>query len=381
MKRLEHNKKNYFKYMKKIILLTLIVGFVFPLGMQATNSGITVGPYLQRVSKKAATVLVRTDTDQKLILKYKKESAKKWKTKTDVTASSTHRYRLLRLKKKNNYKYYLTDSSGNRLTQTYTFETRSKIKKNNPLKVAVLGDSRTGDEARLSVAQQIMRWDPEMILHSGDFGDTGTETEFIDDVFTPYQALLAERVMYGAIGNHDFTTAEAAPYKEFFELPQKNSGSENYYSFTVDKAHFITINTSMKYIEGSDQYIWLDQELAASNKKWKIVFMHHPPYSSGSHGSTEAMWDTIVPLFEAYGVDLVFTGHDHCYERNQEINGVRYIVSAGGGAPLYDQVNDATYSEKFLSDYHFVGMVIYPKKIKIKAIDDQGYVFDRLTIK
>ena len=367
--------------MKKQFLISLIISLFFPLSVfGATNSGIETGPYIQRVTKKAATVLLTTETEKKLSIKYKKTGNKKWKTKTDSSSSTSHRYRLLRLKPNTDYSYYIIDENRDRLSKTYTFHTRRKIKK-NPLKIAVLGDSRNTNSNQILVAQQMLHWNPDMVFHTGDICANGIRDEFIDDFFIPYQSLLAEKPFYTALGNHEYRTNEGYYYKEFFELPQKNSSSEDYYSFNENKIHIVSINTSLDYSEGSEMYDWLVQDLENTNKKWKIVIMHHPPYSSGAHGSTQSMWDNLVPLFEHYKVDLVLTGHDHVYERIQEIDGVRYVVTAGGGAPLYSEDNPINESEKFLSDYHFVGLKVYPKKIKLQAIDKYGYVFDKITIK
>lgn len=367
--------------MKKQILIALTLSLCFPLSVFATNSGIEAGPYMQRVYKKAATVLLTTEAEQKLNIKYKKTGNKKWKTKTDSVSSTSHRFRLLRLKQDTDYSYYIVDENGNRLSKTYTFHTRRDIKKKNPLKIAVLGDSRDTNSNQILVAGQMLHWNPDMILHTGDVCRTGARAEFIDDFFIPYQALIAEKPFYTALGNHEYQTNSGYYYKEFFELPQKNSFSEDYYSFNENKIHITSINTSLDYSEGSEMYNWLASDLSNTNKKWKIVITHHPPYSSSTHGSTTNMWNTIVPLFEQYNVDLVLSGHDHTYERIQEINGVRYIVTAGGGAPPYTKDNPIDQSEKFLSDYHFVGLKVYPKKIKFQAIDKYGYVFDKITIK
>ncbi len=369
--------------MKKFILVGIISFLFIPFSTgAATNSGLTIGPYLQRVTKKAVTIKVRTESEQKLIFKYQKDGAKKWKTKRDSSSTTTHRYRLTSLKADKDYVYYLTDEDGDRVTQNYFFHTRKVITKDNPLKIAVIGDSGNGSVAQYKVATQMMEWEPEMMLHTGDVAyNDGTYAQFEDYFFTPYQPLLAQIPFYGSIGNHDYRTDDAGPYKDYFEYPTKLSSSEDYYSFNEDDVHIVALNSVIDYSEGSDQYNWLEQDLQDADQDWKIVFFHYPPYSSGMHGPEEDMRDSIVPLFEEYNVDLVLNGHDHTYERNKKVNGIYYIVTGGGGGSLYTQDNDTVYSKVFLSDYHFVGLTIYPKKIKVKAIDKSGYVFDRLTIK
>lgn len=345
------------------------------------DSGITIGPYLQRVSTNAATILVRTDEAQQVTLNYRAADASKWKRSTESTTATTHRYRLTSLKRGQSYEYYLTNSSGARLTQTYTFTTQRTITNANPLRVAVLGDSGVANTTQYEVASEMAAWQPELLLHTGDIAyDSGTEQEFIDKFFVVYSSMLSEMPFYGSIGNHDHTTDSAAPYKDLFETP-KNSGTEDYYSFNYDNTHFVSLNSNLDYSVGSDMYEWLDADLAATTKKWVIVYFHHPPYSSGEHGSSPELQSILVPLFEEHNVDLVLNGHDHTYERFNTINGVQYIVTGGGGNSLYDLVDELDESALFLSENHFVGLTISNKQLRIQAIDEDGFVFDSVTLK
>ena len=98
----------------------------------------------------------------------------------------------------------------------------------------------------------------------------------------------------------------------------------------------MTLDTNSDYEPGSKQYQFLKRDLAGTSRPFKVFFGHHPAYSSGSHGSTKKMQEYLQPLFEENGVQLVFAGHDHDYERTI-VNGITYVVSGGGGAPLYGQ--------------------------------------------
>lgn len=342
-----------------------------------TDSGITFGPYVQRVSETGATIFIRTDESQVLTLNYRKVGADNWKTKEDSTAKTTHRFRLTSLKQGNEYEYYITEADGDRLTLTYTFQTEKDVTADDPLRVAVVGDYGSFSTDEFRVVTQMMWWDPDLIITTGDNAyDSGTLSEFATNVFKPYQPLLAEVPMYASMGNHDYYTEEGAPMKEIFELPQANSGTEDYYSFNYDNIHFVALNTNLDYSVGSDQYTWLQEDLENADQRWKIVYFHHPVFSSGEHGSTPDMDSILAPLFSANDVDVVFNGHDHNYERNQKVNGVLYVVTGGGGKSLYDQLTENEYSEVFVSEYHFVGLTIDNSEMKLKAIDKRGYVFD-----
>ena len=80
------------------------------------------------------------------------------------------------------------------------------------------------------------------------------------------------------------------------------------------------------------QLDWINQTMAADPNKWKVAFFHHPPFSSAKfHGSDDKMREVPHPLFLKYGVSVVFTGHDHVYERIKPQDGIQYFVTGSGG--------------------------------------------------
>ncbi len=368
------NKATFFTFSALISLLPFISQATL------TDSGLTIEPYLQRVTKHAVTILARTDTSQTVTLYYHQVGATNWKSQTEDIADTEHRYRLTSLKRGYQYEYYLEDSSGEALTQVHTFRTQKDVTNDDPLRVAVFGDSGVGTTTQYEVGMEMTKWDPELFLHTGDIVyDSGTEQEFIDKFFTVYSNLLSEVPFYGSIGNHDYTTELAGPYKELFETPT-NGDDEDYYSFNYDNTHFVSLNSNLDYSVSSTMYNWLDDDLGDTSKKWVVVFFHHPPYSSGSHGSTVDMQTTLVPLFEEHNVDLVLNGHDHSYERFDPINEVQYIVTGGGGNTLYPEGTPIPESAFFLSENHFVGLTISTDTLALEAIDEDGFVFDTVTL-
>ena len=154
------------------------------------------------------------------------------------------------------------------------------------------------------------------------------------------------------MGNHEYKVyggsggcEDAGPYRDHFSTYPKDSNDNLNYSFDIDNIHFVSFDNSRASTEtgnpppfrsGSDSYQWLESNLVTTSAEWKIVLMHVPAYSCGKHGSSSMVRNNLVSLFENQEVDLVITGHDHSYQRFIPINGVTHIVSAGGGAPLYD---------------------------------------------
>ncbi|MFQ6032282.1 MAG: dockerin type I domain-containing protein, partial [Candidatus Zixiibacteriota bacterium] len=153
---------------------------------------------------------------------------------------------------------------------------------------------------------------------------------------------------------------------------------ESYYSFDYGNSHFIGLDTEIPYGPSSAQYQWLKADLqGAYNNTFIFVFMHKHPYCAGGHNSTIGLRDTLSPLFETYRVDMVFSGHSHFYQRNGPINGVTYIITAGGGAPLYTPAESSwtQYSEK---SHHCVDFTVWPDSLKFKMVRTDGSVGDSL---
>lgn len=239
------------------------------------------------------------------------------------------------------------------------------------------GDTRSDSVSHQSVIDRMAAYEFEFFLHGGDLVNDGNNTSDWRTYFDVEDTLLQIKQFVPAIGNHEFPYW---PYDTLFALPD----SKDYYAINFGHAHFITLNSEAASLDSpSTQWLWLKDDLinAGSDTSiyWIIVNFHRPPYSSGSHGSQIDVRNAWCPLFETYGVDIVFSGHDHDYERTIPIDDVVYIVTGGGGAPLYDV--DSTwftaYSEK---TYHFCLINITDKILLLEAIKPDGTIFDSLII-
>jgi hypothetical protein len=222
---------------------------------------------------------------------------------------------------------------------------------------AVLGDFGESGSGEAAVASLIKSWQPEFIVTTGDnnYPEGAAETidanigQYFHEFIFPYKGKYgpgaSENRFFPSLGNHDWMAPRAKPYFDYFELP----GNERYYDFVRGAVHFFAIDSDINEPEGitasSKQALWLKQQLAKSKARWQVVYMHHPPYSSGSHGSTlETQWP-----FKEWGVDLVLAGHDHIYER-LSVGGLPYIVIGLGGRQIYPFINDATGSQTRYND-------------------------------
>ena len=177
--------------------------------------------------------------------------------------------------------------------------------------------------------------------------------------------------LYPSLGNHEYY---GEPYFKYFLLLNRNP----WYSFDNGPVHIICLDSNIKNSLRFSQIFWLINDLKDNEKPFTIVFFHHPPYSSGNHGSTIYLRFIWGPIFEHFNVDIVFNGHDHCYERGK-VKNVNYIVTGGGGAPLYDIGNKwwTIHSEK---SYHFCLLTCDNNKLLCESIKPDGTVFDSFEI-
>jgi hypothetical protein len=242
------------------------------------------------------------------------------------------------------------------------------------LKFAVIGDSGTGGSSQYRVAERLIasraNFPYEFVLMMGDnlYGSEGPSA--YDRKFErPYKPLLDGGVkFYASLGNHD------EPNQRFYK--GFNMNGQRYYSFKPKgNVRFFALDSN--YMDKA-QLDWLDKELNASGSDWKVVYFHHPIYSSGGrHGSDEELRQQLEPLFLKYGVDAVFQGHEHFYERIKPQKGIYYFIS-GGAAKLREgniQKSELT-AKAFDTGYHFMLIEIAKDTLNFQAISDQGKVID-----
>ena len=210
------------------------------------------------------------------------------------------------------------------------------------VRFAVIGDFGDAGPNESSVAALVNQWQPDFVITVGDNNYPSGAAETIDEnigqyfhgFIAPYGgkfgAGAGENRFFPSLGNHDWLTAGAQPYLDYFTLP----GNERYYDFVRGNVHLFALDSDPSEPDGvavdSAQAQWLRAGLAAAPEKWRVVYMHHPPYSSGPHGSNAYMqWP-----FRQWGATFVVSGHDHDYER-VEADGMTYLVCGLGGAPAY----------------------------------------------
>jgi 3',5'-cyclic AMP phosphodiesterase CpdA len=241
----------------------------------------------------------------------------------------------------------------------------------------VLGDNRSGDDIYRKIISMAMERKPDFVVNTGDMIMTpGSKREWAKfwELSKPITAPY-----FLTVGNHDAHSKMPRSekiYKEEVDLP----GNELYYSFTAGNSLFIVLDSSLddqeKRIVG-EQFKWLEAVLANSTKKHKFVFLHHPLYTDlgkghHAHDSLDKYpesRDKLHLLLSKYKVDAVFAGHEHYYEK-RTVDGILYIITGGGGAPIYDM-------EEYGGFNHFVQVTVNGDKVSAEVIDINGKVRDR----
>jgi predicted MPP superfamily phosphohydrolase len=243
-----------------------------------------------------------------------------------------------------------------------------------PVRFIAFGDSGGGGSDQYALMEQMYTVPYDLMIHTGDVAyEDGSVGQFEDNVFGVYADLFRNIPFFPASGNHDYHTLGAAPFRDVFDLPGNN---EKWYSFDWGRVHFAALDTEEDY---ATQVAWLDADLAATDRPWKVVYMHRPPYSSGSHGSDTTLRNKLAPVLKSHGVQLVLSGHDHDYERVKPQDGVTYVVTGGGGVGT-KSVGKSGFTAFAVDVIHFVYVEVTEDQLTLHAIDASGNEFDSAVV-
>jgi hypothetical protein len=272
------------------------------------------------------------------------------------------------------YCYVLRDDV-KQLTQRTGFRTAPAADSNKPIRFMAFGDSGGGGSDQYALLEQMFTVPYDLVVHTGDLAyDSGTIGQFEDNVFGVYVDILRNIALFPAAGNHEYDTLQGAPFREVFALP--GDGDEKWYAFDWGQVHFAALDTESDYMT---QAAWLDRELATTTLPWKIVYLHKPLYSSGTHGSDLALRAALAPIFERHHVQLVLSGHDHDYERIIPQKGVAYVVTGGGGVGTRS-VGSSSFTAFSEDVIHFVYAEVGSDELVLHAIDATGAEFDATVV-
>jgi len=239
---------------------------------------------------------------------------------------------------------------------------------------AVIGDSGTGERQQYQVAERMelyrekVNFDFVIMLGDNIYGGHHPD-DFVKKFEQPYRPLLDAGVkFYASLGNHDDANDERL-YKPF------NMGGQRYYTFRKGDVEFYALDST--YMDPK-QLAWLDDSLKKSKAKWKIAYFHHPLFSNGhTHGSDMDLRTQLTPLFHQYDVNVVFSGHEHVYERLKPEESTYYFILGNSGKLVKHDFRSSQGMEKgFDTDQSFMIVEVDQDILYFQTISRSGQTID-----
>ena len=354
--------------MRKLVLLLLVGAADL-----AAAEKIAGGPFVVNATSREATVVWIVQTDE---LRLQPPGNAKPRTSPSLRVEKTT---LTGLKPNTHYEYGV----GWQDAGTGSFKTAPANSDPAPYQFVVYGDTRTRHDVHRDVMEAISKREmPDFVLHTGDLVADGNDSSLWPVFFDIERDLLRHTVFFPSLGNHE---RNANYFRDIF---QKNAP---YYSFNWGNGHFIVMNSDVDNAASNgreqdafwtEQTHWIEDDLEThQDADFRFVIAHHPPFTAVARRQGDNPHMTaLVPMFEKYHVSAAFFGHDHNYQHYLK-NGVHYLVTGGGGAPLYDVDKPAKgITVKVVKTENFVTVKVDGKSAHLEAIAADGTKLDELEI-
>lgn len=353
----------------------------------------TVEPFLCFATQNSVRIICETPAEATVSVRYRTATGA-FKEVTNPTTSGIHTFTIEGLAPGEVYYYQVIarDSDGGSLeSDLMSFQTA--VERGKAFNFVMIGDTQAQPAVVKRIADIAWSHRPNFVSVAGDLVSTGADKSHWTGHFFPNMRPLISRVpLFPALGNHE---GNAQHYYDYMDLPDP----EYFYKFSYGDADFFVLDTQKAVGPGSEQYEWLETSLKASDATWKFVIHHKPAYSSDENdygnswiGPTQlgdVKVRSLVPLYERYDVDIVFSGHIHVYERTFPVregravnqNGVVYLTIGGGGGSLEDFTPfNPWFSDKKVRTHHLCFVSVNGGHVRVQAIDDQGRLFDSFEI-
>ena len=306
---------------------------------------VTREPYLQMNNATGVTIRWRTATPSDSVVHTGTIQGDLSSSTTNAAVTTDHLVRVEGLQPDTKYFYAVGSSAATLIggDAGHYFRTAPEPGTDRPARIWVLGDSGTKNSNQQIVRNAYYQSEEykfnDLVLLLGDNAyNTGTDLEYQTALFDTYSEVLRQSPVWSCLGNHETAQVRTGiypgvPYFDIFSFPTQAecggyvSGSERYFSWDFGNIHFISLDAQTNDATlRQNMLAWLDNDLAANTRRWTIAFWHHPPYTKGSHNSdteSQLVWarEQLVPRIEEGGVDLVVSGHSHCYERSRFLDG------------------------------------------------------------
>ncbi len=292
--------------------------------------------------------------------------------------TDTHRVRVRGLEPGQTYWYTINAAAGDEADSIGPHRLKTPPASLTSWTFTAYGDTRSRPAHHRRVVAAMLKVNPRLIVHTGDLVADGSKLEQWYHFFPVIGLFSRNLPFYSCIGNHE---NNSPLYYELLPLPSGGGdGGSEWFSFTFGNCQFYALD-SCRHI--TEQTAWLRAQLAQprpAGVDWRLAMFHHPPFSSGPHGSNQTLQEQWCPLLEDNGVDLVFCGHDHIYEHSLH-GGVHYVTLGTGGAPLYEPGgNPNPYSQFAISSLGFSRVEVTPEQLTVSFFDDESQMLEQFTV-
>jgi len=233
-----------------------------------------------------------------------------------------------------------------------TIELTPVVESIDPLVFAVVGDSRRDTDLYMQLLDKVVENGNMFLVNTGDLVERGTKENFV-----AFQQLMADFPLpfYPVPGNHDMGSGGSLMHFLAF-----SGAPAAHYSFDVGTVHFTMANSSLGHLRREELH-WIDRDLAATERPVKFVFLHHPPFDpDGTDHVLQSGNDAFMALMQQHEVDYVFAGHIHAYSQAVQ-NGTTYVISGGGGAPLYHKDHPSAF-------YHYIQVTVDGNQVRTEMV-------------
>ena len=304
-------------------------------------------------------------------------------------------------------RYFYRIGNGKDWGDVHVFQTAANNVKQ--FKFLVFGDSQSESyNTWHTTIQQAYRLHHDAVFFTnvGDLVDVGNDEKEWEEWLAAVNGIADTLPAMPLTGNHEMYTPQwkvnttPALFMAHFQLPRNGPDGlqEQVYSFDYGNVHFVMLN-SQEREEGqfvpamlAKQRDWLDRDLARSDKLWKVIFIHRPPYHTKSAKSNENIRQVFVPVLDKYKADLVFAGHEHVYARTYPlyadkiadgaVSGTVYITTGRSGEKVYGKAAANDWNEVFynpVDQANYLSVEVRGDVLTVKAWKQNGELIDAWT--
>lgn len=391
--------------------------FFWALSVSMTTAGtawgagpITKGPWIQHVTSTSAVIRVEVDPPAPLTLELGMSGPS---TLTDAARGivvesrekrALHSIVLRGLDPATRYPFTVRSGGAQRYGAVTTAPREDS---GATFRFLIYGDNRTDDASHAAVVRAMETAHADFLINTGDLVESGGSPPQWQTFFDIEAPLTRERPVFSCVGNHELHDGAGIEFVRYFgpaSLPASElapapaatgqpvadaaaapvSLEQLSGTFRWSNARFFLVNGMVDYTKGPTR-AWLDKALTDSDKEpdlvWRVVVVHHGPWSSGPHGDNPLLHEAKIPqLLREHKVDLVISGHDHIYERGTAA-GLAYVVSGGGGAPIYRVKQTEPTSRRYESVRHFIHVSASSVAMQLEATRPDGSMVERCALR